>query len=158
MLYGSLVLCMRFMISKPLSSVQIKAWEDTYTILEEYSKEGDILVSAHLSSWCIDNDILVAEYGQHEFNNEINLESYKDKKWVEKIFPLADDIIMKALEYNEKIRQDIQNNKYTCVALTTATNYGIDEEYLLQNGYCLLDEKDLATGRRIWNTKIYVIK
>ena len=118
LLCGSIVWCLRFMISQPLNRSQINAWEETYAILEEYSKEGDILVSAHLSGWCIDNNLLTAEYGQHEFNNELNLDSYEDKIWAQKLFPLADDLIIKALKYNETVLENIQNKKYSqCIMI-----------------------------------------
>lgn len=152
----SIVMCRNLIVSTPLNASEIADWKQVYSMLDRYTAEGDILVSAHLASYCIDNKIPTAEYGQQEFNNSTNLRSYESKKWQQKIFPMADDILLMNVNYNDEVKQNIKSKKYSCVMITDATKYELDEDFLFEAGYSILDERMLITGTELWNTKIYV--
>ena len=38
------------------------AWKNAYDILEQYSSEGDLLVSMLLSNYCLENNIATSNY------------------------------------------------------------------------------------------------
>lgn len=144
------------LISTPLNKNECVDWKYVYSVLDNYSQKGEILISAHLSSWAIDNDIDTSEYGQQEFNNSKNLGLYNNNVLWKKLFPLADDIIIKNMNYNEEIRSNIERQRYTCIALTDYTDYKIEKEFLEKSGYYMLDERKLLTGTWEWNTRIWI--
>lgn len=62
------------------SDEEISAWKDAYEILDKYSAEGEILVSAHLSGYCLENGIETSAYGQSDFNDIYNLQKCNNSK------------------------------------------------------------------------------
>ena len=127
-------------------------------MLDEYSKAGDVLVSAHLSTWCMERNIETAEYGQQEFNNLNNLDNYNHKILWTKLFPFADDILINSIDYNEEVKEKIKKHNFSCIALTSATRYDVDDNFLLEQGYVVWDERMLYTGTQQWDTKIWIMK
>lgn len=154
----SITMCREFIISTPLNESQKRDWKYVYSLLDEYSKAGDILVSAHLSIWCIERNIETAEYGQQEFNDLYNLNNYNHKVLWTKLFPLAEDILTNSINYNEEVKEKIKKHNFSCIALTSEARYDIDDNFLLEQGYVVLDERMLYTGTQQWDTKIWIMK
>lgn len=154
----SITMCREFIISTPLNESQKMDWKYVYSLLDEYSKAGDVLVSAHLSTWCMERNIETAEYGQQEFNNLNNLDNYNHKILWTKLFPFADDILINSIDYNEEVKEKIKKHNFSCIALTSATRYDVDDNFLLEQGYVVWDERMLYTGTQQWDTKIWIMK
>lgn len=154
----SITMCREFIISTPLNESQKMDWKYVYSLLNTYSEEGDVLASAHISTWCIEHNIETGEYGQQEFNDLNNLDNYNDKILWKKLFPLTDDILKNSINYNEEVREKIKKHDFSCIALTTATNYDVEDDFLLEQGYTMLDDIALFTGLQKWDTKIWVIQ
>jgi hypothetical protein len=141
-----------------MTQQQQKAWDNAYAILDRYAAQGDILVPMHLSEYCIENNIPTASYGQAEYNDSYNLESYRKNKIWRNIpwLSYTEDILIQNIEYQEKVREDIANHRYRCVAYLYQREYGITEDDLVNAGYHAVASEELVTGEQNWNTTFYV--
>lgn len=155
--YGTIKPVVPFLKSKFLTAEEVESWETAYSLLEQYSKEGEILVSPHLSAYCMEQEIRTADYGQAEFNNTGNMEMFESDPLWTKLFPYTKTIIEKSIGYHAAIKKKIENNGYTCIALTSMGRYWLDEKTILEAGYQLKCEMTLVTGTQGWVTRFYVI-
>lgn len=140
------------------SETQASVWKEAYEILDVYSARGEILVPGHLSGYCLENGIETSEYGQAEFNNAFNLEMCNNSKIWPIIFEQPDILLRKNIEYNRLIRDKIQSQEYSCVAVTVVGSYGLVSSDLEDSGYYLLDTKVLTTGYQALETKFYILE
>lgn len=154
----SIIMCREFIVSTPLSESQKADWKDVYSVLDKYAEEGEVLVSAHLSTWCMEHNVITAEYGQQEFNSLDNLDNYNHNALWKNMFPLAEDVLLNSINYNDKIKEKIEKQEFSCIALTSATRYNIEDEFLIQHGYTILDARTLYTGTQQWYTEIWVVQ
>lgn len=168
-LFLAIPLCISFVISckwnmkwirQPLlNKKQIADWNKAYQILNDYASNGEILVSPHLSNYCLDNEIYTAEYGQAEFNTNYNLENWENNYIWRNIFPYGKDILVGNLMYREKIHNKIIAAEYECIALTSSGNYEIPVDNiseLTEGKYYLIDKLILDMGNQEWETYFYV--
>lgn len=142
-----------------LSSGQKQSWRHAYDILDRSSAEGDILVSMVLSNYCLERGIATSNYGQAEFNNLKNIENYRSNRLWRNIF-LFDDteaVLQKNISYNQSIREKIDCQSYSCIALVYAGEYHLAEEDLINAGYQISDAEELATGTQNWYTVFYTL-
>lgn len=156
--YESIQPIVPFIKSKILTSEESERWEKAYFLLDQYSKEGEILVSPHLADYCLRHDIRTSDYGQAEFNNIENMKFFKSKRLWTKLFPCTEMILNKNIEYYSIVDRKIKNTEYACIALTTMGRYWLDEEMILEAGYELECEMTLVTGEQNWVTRFYVIR
>lgn len=122
---------------------------------------GNLLVSCHLAEYCLKKDIPTSDYGQAEFNSPDNLRIYHESRIWEMFFPIAPQILEHNIEYNEhQVVENIEQQKYTCIALTTASYYWLDTSIIERAGYKKLAVLDLRTGeqKEIWKTTFYVLQ
>ncbi|MDD6811061.1 MAG: hypothetical protein PUD93_04235 [Lachnospiraceae bacterium] len=141
-----------------MTKEQQNAWDNAYAILERYSSEGEILVSMHLSGFCLENNIPTTSYGQAEYNSVENLMKYKNNKIWRNIFlfDYAKEILQNNISYSETVKENIYNHKYYCIALVYAGEYGLSEADLINAGYHIMTSEELMTGSQCWNTNFYV--
>ena len=144
-------------VEKPLNLEQKHNWEITYKFLDHYSRQGDILVSPHLSAYCLEHQISTSDYGQAEFNSSGNLNRYLKNKIWSIVFPKTELILTKNITYNDKILENIKNQKYSAVVLTDMGRYWLKEEDLEKSGYKKTNEFILVTGTQHWKTIFYVV-
>ena len=77
---------------------------------------------------------------------------------MDEIIPLAEDILTNSINYNEEVKEKIKKHNFSCIALTSEARYDIDDNFLLEQGYVVLDERMLYTGIQQWDTKIWIMK
>lgn len=148
--------CKSLIISKPLNNDQINAWDNAYEILDRYSEEGDILVSPHLSAYCLENGIETSDYGQAEFNSADSLRGYLNNKLWVTLFPETERLLRNNIEYNTLILDKIYRHGYTCIALTDSARYWLDESDIIAAGYSVDTEMELVAGGETLPTVFYV--
>ncbi len=147
--------CLGYLISRPLNVQERDNWNVAYKILAGYP--GDkILVSPHLSGFCMDNGIPTADYGQAEFNSPYSLDMYKDNKLFMTLFPEAEIILNNNISYNEGLKTRIANGEFSCIALTDSGNYWLEEKDILSAGYRVEADIELAMGNEMLPTRFYV--
>jgi hypothetical protein len=132
-----------------------RAWEEAYEILDRYGDEN-ILVSSHLSAYCLDNGIPTADYGQAEFNSEYSLNVYRNNKLFMTLFPEAETILENNIEYNALIREKLAEGGFSCIAITDSANYSLGEDEIIGAGYKKLTELDLVASNETLTTSFYV--
>ena len=146
-------------IITPRMSLEMRDnWNMVYAILDEYSEQGDILVSPHLSAYCIENDIYTSDYGQAQFNGLVNYLSWDNSKIWKKLFPETGRIIECSWNHHDIMKQNVEEGKYSCIAITDYYEYYSVLIELMDKKYVLLDEFPLQTGGQVWNTLIYIAK
>lgn len=142
-----------------MTDEEISAWENAYSILEEYSSKGEILVPMLLSNYCLEKDMETADYGQAQFNSEENLQNYRDSKLWTNLFLVkyTEALLEKNIFYNNvQIKNSIANRTYSCIAVTSAGDYWLEEDDLIGAGYCVLQTENLPSGGAVWNVTFYV--
>ena len=144
-------------VEKPLNSEQKHNWEAAYKFLEYYSREGDILVAPHLSAYCLEHGIPTSDYGQAEFNSAGNLNHFLNHRVYPKIFPATEKILLKNIEYNKQVKENVKNKHYAIIALTDMGNYHLTESEIESCGYKKADEIVLVTGTQQWKTRFYIV-
>lgn len=135
------------------------AWENSYNILDEYAEKGAILVPMLLSNYCLEKDMETADYGQAQFNTEKNLQNYKNSKLWTKLFLVryTSVLLEKNIYYNNvQIKRNIENQAYSCIALTSAGDYWLQEDDIIDAGYHVLRTESLPSGGARWNVTFYV--
>lgn len=145
-----------------MTEEQREAWNRAFKILKEegeHAAEGEVLVSMHLTEYCLENHIETSNYGQAEFNDVSNLQNFRDSSLWQNIFlfKYAEEIVQKNIAYNEKIRDNIYNHKYRCIASVYAKEFGLTDEDFVDAGYRVLVKEELMTGKQCWNTTFYVL-
>ena len=142
-----------------MTEEQTEAWDRAYNILAQCATEGDILVSMHLTEYCIENNIETSNYGQAEFNDDRNLQNFRNSSLWNNVFlfKYGEEIIQNNITYNKKVKENINNHKYRCIASVYAKEYGLTEEDFANAGYRVLAEEELMTGKQCWNTTFYVL-
>lgn len=148
--------CKSMLISRPLNTDQKQAWNDAYSILDMYSGNGDILVSPHLSSYCLEKGITTSDYGQAEFNSRESLNAYLNNRLYVRLFPKTERIFNNNISYNERVLEKINNRDYACIALTDAAGYWLEEDDILAAGYRVDVESELVAGGETLDTKFYI--
>lgn len=146
-----------FILEKPLNFSQRNDWNKAYGILDMYRNKGEILLSPHLSAYCIEHNIQTSDYGQAEFNSTGNLKHFKNHWLYPEIFPETERILLKNIEYNRQIKENVRNREYVLVALTDTGNYSLTEEEIEVAGYKEMEEIILVTGTQKWKTKFYIV-
>lgn len=142
-------------VEKPLNSSQINDWKKAYHIMDIYRNKGEMLVSPHLSAYSLEHNIPVADYGQAEFNSTSNLNRFKNN-YICSIFPEAERILLKNIEYYRQIKEKVKNREYALIALTNMGKYSLTEEEIETSGYKKVEEIILVTGIQKWKTKFYI--
>lgn len=158
----SLLLNSPWILSTSISVNTEQNWNEAYDILSEYSaNDGQLLVSAHLAGYCIENDKYTSEYGQAEFNNQSNYDNWTNSLLWKTLFPQAGELLHKNIDYNNRLTEAIRNGEFSCIALTNSTNYGLPydaiDTMLEDSPYILLTTLDLCTGDYIWPTYFYIL-
>lgn len=141
-----------------MTAAQRQAWDEAYGILEQYSTEGELLVTMLLSEYCLENQLDTSNYGQAEYNNAANLEHYKDNKIWRNLFFLDSTkaILQKNISYNESVRKKLLRQSYACVAIVYPGEYHLSPEDITNAGYQVLTTKELMSGKQCWSTVFYV--
>lgn len=135
------------------------AWEYSYSILEKYSKEGDILVPMLLSNYCLENNIETADYGHAQCNVQSTLENYRNNKLWTNFFLVdyTEALLEKSIHYNDvEVRDKLRNQSYSCIALTSAGDYKLSEQEVIDAGYRILAKEELPSGRQRWEVTFYI--
>ncbi len=136
-----------------------EAWKHSYSILEEYAQEGDILVPMLLSNYCLENDIETVDYGHAQCNVPFTLENYKNSKLWTNFFLVdyTEELLEKCIRYNDvEIRNKIADQDYSCIALTSVKDYGLTEQEVIDSGYHILTKEELPSGRQHWEVVFYI--
>lgn len=143
----------------PLTKEQQEAWNHAYSLLDEYSSDGEILVSMLLSDYCLEHDMATSNYGQAEFNNIHNLENYKNNKLWRNIFlfDYTEELLQKNISYNQSVKEKICNQSYRCIALVYTGEYHLADEDLINAGYHIAASEELISGDQCWYTVFYTI-
>lgn len=147
--------CKGLLINRQLSDVEKAQWREAYETLDEY-RDGNVLVSPHLSAWCLDNGIPTGDYGQAEFNSPYSLNEYRKNRLWQTLFPEAGIIFDNSIRYNETVKARVVSGEYDCIAITDSGNYGLDGTILENAGYIKLKELDLCAANEILTTGYYV--
>ncbi len=135
------------------------AWNYSYSILEEYSQKGDMLVPMLLSNYCLENDIETADYGHAQCNVPSTLENYRNSKLWTNFFLVdyAEALLEKSIHYNDvEIRNKIKNQSYSCIVLTSVGDYKLAEQEVIDYGYHVLAKEELCSGRQRWEVTFYI--
>lgn len=140
-----------------MTDEQQEAWDTAYHMLDQYSADGDILVSMVLSGYCLENQIDTSNYGQAEFNNTHNLENYKGNKLWRNIpfFRYTEPLLQKNISYNETVKERMYHKDYSCIALVYPGEYHLTESDLVNAGYYPALALELMTGSQSWYTVFY---
>ena len=144
------------LVSRPLTGEQIGAWKEVYSILDEYAGKGEILVSPHLSAFCLERGIETSDYGQAEFNSSDSLKAYMGNRLYVSLFPEAEQIFRENIDYNASVLQNIREHRYSCIALTDNARYWLNDDDILSAGYHVDSVYDLVAGGEELPTVIYV--
>ena len=144
-------------VEKPLNYSQINDWKKAYGIMNIYHNKGEILVSPHLSAYCLEHNIQTSDYGQAEFNSVGNLNNFKNHWLYPEIFPETERILLKNIEYNRQIKEKVKNREYVLIALADMGKYSLTKEEIEASGYKKMEEIILVTGTQKWKTKFYII-
>lgn len=142
-----------------MTKEQLKAWNHAYDILEQYSSDGEILVSMLLSDYCLEHEIATSNYGQAEYNNMQNLENYKDNKLWRNIFlfDYTEDLLQQNISYNQTVKDKIYAQSYHCIALVYAGEYHLAEDDFINAGYHAIASEELVSGTQCWYTVFYAV-
>ena len=140
-----------------MSKEETENWKKAEKLLELYAKDGENLISMHLSDYCIKNDISSISYGQYEYNNEDNLNKYRENKIYRNlfVFDATPQILQKAIDYREEIKRKVASKEYNIVTLLYTSEFGLSDEYMMDSGYILKESIDLVVGAQVWNTRFY---
>lgn len=136
-----------------------RSWERSYSILGEYSKEGDMLVPMLLSNYCLENNMETADYGHAQCNVPATLENYKNSKLWRNFFLVdyTEELLEKSIQYNDvEIRNKIKEQEYSCIVLTSIGDYGLSEQEVIDSGYHIFTREELPAGRAHWEAVFYV--
>lgn len=139
-----------------MTRAEKESWKRANVLLEQYSAEGEILVSAHLTGFCLESGIPAAEYGHQEFNDQYTLECFRQRWLWTTLFPVTERICQETIDYNEQVWEKVQKKEIACVAITDMTNYGLTDEKMKAAGYRLEETLTLPTGEQIWPTRFYI--
>lgn len=129
----------------PVSSQIHTQWKENEDILDDYSNKGEILVSAVLSNYCLENEIYTYDWGQAEYVGQNNLDVYNENKFLKQLFPFAEDILKKYIMYEENIHTRVSQGEYSLIAISEK-EFGDLESELETGGYDLIMEQDIVTG------------
>lgn len=143
----------------PMTKEQQEAWNRAYSLLDEYSSDGEILVSMLLSDYCLEHGIATSNYGQAEYNNIQNLENYKNNKLWRNIFlfDYTEELLQKNISYNQSVKEKLYNQSYRCVALVYAGEYHLTDDDLINAGYIPAASEELISGDQCWYTVFYTV-
>lgn len=142
-----------------MSAEEREAWNRSYHILDEYAKEGNILVPMLLSNYCLENNIETTDYGHAQCNVPFTMENYRNSKLWPNFFLVdyTEELLEKCIQYNDvEIRRKIANQDYSCIVLTSVKDYGLSEQEVIDSGYHVLTEENLSSGRQRWEVVFYV--
>lgn len=148
--------CLPIVVEKPLDVAMQNNWEVALNIMDVYRNKGEMLLSPHLSAYCLEHDIPTADYGQAEFNSAGNLKHFKNRWLYPEIFPETEKILLKNIEYNRLVKEKVKNREYALIALTDMGKYSLTEEEIEVSGYKKMEEIILVTGKQKWKTRFYV--
>lgn len=135
------------------------AWERSYGILEEYAAKGEVLVPMLLSDFCLENNLVTADYGQAQYNSPANLENYRKSSLWTNLFLVryTESILEKNIYYNNvTIKKAVTDQEYSCIALTSAGDYWLTEEEVIDAGYSVFSKETLLSGGAGWDITFYV--
>ncbi|MCM1122979.1 MAG: glycosyltransferase family 39 protein, partial [Eubacterium sp.] len=168
-LIGSIAICMSAVLalikvipsyrSEPMTQKQQEAWNHAYNMLDQYSADGEILVSMLLSDYCIEHDIPTSNYGQAEYNNRSNLENYKNNKLWRNIFlfDYTEDLLQQNISYNQSVRDKVYARSYRCIALVYTGEYHLTDDDLINAGYQATASEELTAGAQCWHIVFYTL-
>lgn len=147
--------CRSILLEKPHSSECIANWQEAYSVLDELGSDGKILADAQFSAYLMERDIQTSEYGQCEYSGIESLNNVKASALWSK-FPYAIKILEKNIAHEERVREQLKNHEYSCVAFTSIYHYGISDEELENYGYKMVKEIDLEAGNLTLDTRFFV--
>ena len=156
LLFISVFAVSHLIVEEPLNFSQRNDWKKAYNILDAYRNKGEMLLSPHLSAYCLEHDIQTSDYGQAEFNSIGNLNHFKHHWIYPDIFPETEKILLKNIEYNKQIKEKVNNRGYVIIALTDMGNYSLKQEEIEKSGYKKVEEIILVTGKQQWKTRFYI--
>ena len=156
LLFISVFAVSHLIVEKPLNFSQRNDWKKAYNILDAYRNKGEMLLSPHLSAYCLEHDIQTSDYGQAEFNSIGNLNHFKHHWIYPDIFPETEKILLKNIEDNKQIKEKVNNRGYVIIALTDMGNYSLKQEEIEKSGYKKVEEIILVTGKQQWKTRFYI--
>lgn len=145
--------------SEFMTQEQQAAWNNAYNVLDHYSSDGEILVSMLLSDYCLERGIPTSNYGQAEYNNINNLESYKNNKLWRNIFLFdhTGQLLQQNISYNQTVRDKVYSQSYRCIALVYAREYHLTEDDFANAGYHIAAAEELMSGTHCWHTVFYAL-
>ncbi len=155
LVFLSIADCSSMIISEPLTPDQKQSWDQAYTLLDQYSENGEMLVSSHLSNYCLEHNIPTPDYGQAEYNSEQALLRYLASPIWPRLFPDAETIFRQNIDYKQQIMDNINSRHYSGIALTDTGGYLLDPEDILDAGYHEEARLELVTGQEKWETVFF---
>lgn len=151
---------MMYLKSYIIVDTEIRSKQDGWAITKEtlsgYLNEDEALLMAPISYLCLEKDIYTDDYGQAEFNDYYSLENYEKNRLWKKLFPYAEVIINKNIEYRNIISQSILDGRYSCVV----ANSGSYIDGILKNSdsaYNKVNDVVLSTGSQDIEASIWIL-
>lgn len=147
-----------FIISRPENRAQAADWQEIYSLLDEYSVQGDILVPPFLTNYTLANDIYAYDYGHAEYNTVTSYNAWKNSGLYSFLFPETGIILEKNIKYVDTVHDELQEGKYSIVVLSGEFPWREGLESGKYDKYKLYKDVTLYTGVEACPTKIYVKK
>ncbi len=135
-----------------------EAWDQAYALIDKYASDGEVLIPAHLSAYCLANNRYADDYGQAEYMGENALGKFRDNKLYSKIFPNLGKLMEIDVRYEEQVKRAVSEGKFKLVVVCDGIGRFKLNDLDLNENYEEVANLTLRTGGEYFPTYFLVLK
>ena len=143
-----------------LTKEEKAVWEEALDTVREYRQKGDVYYASEFAYLAADNgddDIFCGHDGEV---SEVSLETWNNSPLCQKLFPYADDIIKKNVDYKNNLSIKAFNAKYSLITFVEDYCLNFSGAFIDENlpFYTKIGEYTLQTGNMPYTVTFYKLK
>lgn len=140
-----------------LTDEEASKWEEAYKIIEDYREDGDIYYASEFAYLASRNGDYTIFCGHDGEVSEVSLETWNNSKLCQRLFPYADDIIQKNIDFKNNLTRKAFYAQYSLV--TSVDGYGLNfsEDFFKEvlPLYEKFDSMELQTGNMPYTVSFF---